>query len=495
MQNPAHCLISADEAYFPLHAPRNIAAHPHHAPMEIAMRPSRFLVTTIVSLCILFPAISSSQSVRTIYTFDGTVGSDPNSTSLTEGRDGQLYGVTVGGGGNNLGIAFKITPSGHITELHSFSGSDGSYPRGGLTLGVDGNFYGTTQQGGTGMGTAGVVFKMTPSGSITVLHNFNNDGKDASFPTSPPILASDGNFYGTTSYGGTGAATVYKLTPSGILTIIFNCVEGWCDEMYFSPTQGSNGNLYIAAVGYFGINCGSLLEVTTTGILVNTYIYDCGASGGNPGGSLTQGSDGNLYGTTIHGGANSGGVLYRLGTTFSYEITHNFGQNTADGNAPEGSVVQATNGKFYGTTDGGGSLNDGTIYGYSGATYGTLFAWNSPVHDGAGLTQHTNGFLYGVTSAGGPESLGTIYSVNLGLHSFITFVKPTGKAGQTAQILGQGLTGTTSVTFDGLPATSFSVLTDTFMTAVVPSGATTGKVLVATPTGPLTSNVKFRIIH
>jgi hypothetical protein len=111
----------------------------------------------------------------------------------------------------------------------------------------------------------------------------------------------------------------------------------------------------------------------------------------------------------------------------------------------------------------------------------------------AALLQHTNGLFYGVADIGGTYSEGSIYSLNMGLGPFVAFVRPTGKVGQTAQILGQGLTGSTGVTFNGVPATSFTVVSDTYMTAVVPSGATTGPVVVTTPSGPLTSNVSFRI--
>jgi hypothetical protein len=103
--------------------------------------------------------------------------------------------------------------------------------------------------------------------------------------------------------------------------------------------------------------------------------------------------------------------------------------------------------------------------------------------------------FYGAAPNGGEFGYGTIYSLNVGLGPFVAFVLPVGKVGQSAQILGQGLTGTTSVTFNGVPATSFKVVKDTYMTAVVPSGATTGKVVVTTPGGALTSNVNFRIIN
>jgi uncharacterized repeat protein (TIGR03803 family) len=462
------------------------------------MRLSRFIVVILVGLAmpLSLASVSLAQAVRTLYNFDGSVGSSPADIALTQGRDGQLYGTTVYGGTDGLGVTFKITTAGHITELHSFSGTDGKYPRSGLTLGTDGNFYGTTEEGGTGIGGAGVLFKMSPSGILTVLHNFNNNGADGASPFSPPIMGSDGSLYGATGYGGTGSGTVYKFTPPGTLAIIYDCDEGSCDSMYFSPTQGSNGNLYIAANGEFDNNCGSLLEMSTSGVLINSYFFDCGSDGGNPGGSLRQDPAGNFFGTAVKGGAYSGGVLFELTTSFGLAVVHSFGEGATDGTFPGGGVIQAANGKFYGVDNSGGIFSDGTIYSYAlGGAYSTLFPWGSAVNAGGTLVQHTNGALYGATSEGGTDNLGTVYSLSPGLGPFVTFVLPAGRVDQTAQILGQGLTGTTAVTFNGVAATKFTVVSDTYMTAVVPSGATTGSVVVTTPGGALTSNVSFRIIN
>jgi hypothetical protein len=129
-------------------------------------------------------------------------------------------------------------------------------------------------------------------------------------------------------------------------------------------------------------------------------------------------------------------------------------------------------------------------------TYTQLYSFQETVGSGANaaLLQHTNGTFYGPASFGGRYNEGSLYSLDMGLAPFITFVQPTGRVGRTAQILGQGLTGATSVTFNGVAASSFKVASDTFMTAVVPSGATTGKVVVTTPGGALTSNVSFRVV-
>jgi uncharacterized repeat protein (TIGR03803 family) len=158
--------------------------------------------------------------------------------------------------------------------------------------------------------------------------------------------------------------------------------------------------------------------------------------------------------------------------------------------------MQATDGNLYGTTALGGSSGFGTIFKISTrGSYQQLYSFTGTTGESPGPPplQHTNGLLYGGTEFGGTYGYGVIYSLDMGLGPFITFVRANGKVGQKAQILGQGLTGTTSVTFNGLPASSFTVVSDTYMTAVVPSGATSGTVTVKTPSGTLISNKTFRV--
>jgi len=168
----------------------------------------------------------------------------------------------------------------------------------------------------------------------------------------------------------------------------------------------------------------------------------------------------------------------------------------SDGANPYAGLIQATDGNFYGTASVGGVSNAGTIFSVS--TLGTV----TPVYDfttangGAvlgGLLQATDGNFYGTTNQGGPQAYGTIFEFSTGLRPFLSFVRSSGRSGQTAQILGQGFTGATSVSFNGIPAT-FTVRRGTFLTATVPAGATTGYVTVATLSGTLTSNVPFQVL-
>jgi uncharacterized repeat protein (TIGR03803 family) len=161
--------------------------------------------------------MDASGVVTTLHSFTGPDGVRPL-TALIQGNDGNFYGTTNRGGASGLGTVFKITPSGTLTTLHSFAGSDGSYPQFGRWIQAsDGNFYGTTIQGGGN--NVGTVFKITPSGTFTMLHSFS--GSDGSYPSAGLIRGSDGNFYGTAALGGVGGAgTVFKLDASGRLTTV-----------------------------------------------------------------------------------------------------------------------------------------------------------------------------------------------------------------------------------------------------------------------------------
>jgi uncharacterized repeat protein (TIGR03803 family) len=226
------------------------------------------------------------------------------------------------------------------------------------------------------------------------------------------------------------------------------------------------------------------------------YSFPCGAGGGLPVAPLVQASDGNFYGTTSQGGKYGLGVVFKWDQQGNVTLLHHFSGGTSDGDTPYGGLMQATDGILYGTTGGGGASSNGTVFKVTtGGVYNLEYSFSSIVGTlpEATILQHTNGKLYGTTNIGGAANFGSVYSVDLGAASFITFVLPSGKVGQTAQILGQGLTGTSNVTFNGLPATSFLVLSDTYMTAIVPAGATTGTVVVTTPSGSLSSNVNFRI--
>jgi uncharacterized repeat protein (TIGR03803 family) len=442
-------------------------------------------------------ALAGAQTVATVYNFAGgtTSGANPWYVTLVQGTDGQLYGTTYNGGSKGKGTAFKVTTSGTFTLLHSFAGgaSDGANPTGGLTLGSDGNFYGTTQMGGSG--SEGVVFKMTTAGAVTVLHTFNA-GTDGAFPWGPPILASDGNFYGTASGGNKNNGLVYKITSTGTFSIVYKFDQTHGTYPIAPPTQGVDGLLYVPVAEGGGSFCGTIVQLTTAGVLNNSYSFPCASGGSFPIGPLVQASSGTFYSTTQNGGTNNEGTIYQVSTGLAVSVMHSFGAFFGDGTFPSAGMALGTDGNYYGSTAEGGSFDDGTLFNTStSASYNELFSFNNSANlmQMAPLSppvEYTTGLLYGVTEFGGTTNQGTVYSLNNGLTAFVNSPLFTGKQGSSVLILGNHLSGTSKVTFNGAPA-SFVVHSDTHMTATVPSGATSGWIRVTTASGAVRSRKVF----
>src|SRR5258708_8938525 len=217
-----------------------------------------------------------------------------------------------------------------------------------------------------------------------------------------------------------------------------------------------------------------------------------------------QASDGNFYGTTGLGGNIPTQIECKSGCVILYKLSngvvsplYSFSGNPNDGASPI-ALTQGTDGNLYGLTAAGGTQNLGTIYQISaGGQYKLLYSFVTEVgrSPGASLLQHTSGRFYGTTGLGGQNNQGSLFSLDMGLGPFIALVRYTGRIGQPVQILGQGLTGSTAITINRIAPTSCNVVTDRYMTAVVPTGATTGPVVVTTPKGTLTSNHNFRIVQ
>jgi len=459
-----------------------------HRPFKAIKLPA---LAILVFSCFLLGSASPAQTVRDLHSFTSSGNSRyPYLITPAEGRDGELFGTTIG---LNYGSIFRLLTSGKEADLFAFADTDGYNPYGGVTLGTDGNFYGTTAGGGSA--GYGVLFKITPGGTYTVLHEFSG-GSDGQYPSAAPIEGLDGNFYGTTGSGaGLLGATAYSYTPSGTFTTIYQFQNTTNEYGILAPLiQGFGGNLY--GTGYYGTNnCGSIFEITTSGTLLMQYNFDC-TGGSNPSAPLVLAADGNFYGTTYTGSGDVRGSVFKMSPQGTVTTVHIF-TTGSEGQLPVGGLVQATDGNLYGSTKFGGIQDYGTLYQITTrGAYTQLYSFPASIgeYPTGSLLQHTDGLLYGTAEFGGATGYGSVYTLDMGLGPFITFVRSTGGVGQTAQILGQGLTGTTGVTFNGIAATSFSVVSDTFLTAVVPSGATTGAVVVTTPGGTLTSNKNFRIV-
>jgi uncharacterized repeat protein (TIGR03803 family) len=430
-----------------------------------------------------------SQTYTDLHDFDCTTDGCLSAASgiLAQGRDGNLYGTLISGGTFNDGTVFKITPAGAITTLYNFAGTDGSSPSSGLTLGTDGNFYGTNYGGG--VSNAGTIFKITPTGVLTTLHSFT--GSDGVNPYSPPVQGKNGSYYGVTA-----GSTAYSITSSGTFKLLTTSLPG----RSFAPLiLASDGNFYGTTAEGGTFNDGTVFRMSATGAFKIIYSFD-GTHGSNPHGPVVQGSDGFLYGTTSSGGsiASAAGVVFKLSTGGAITVLHEFdGTSTTDGYSPIPGLVAATDGNFYGATTSGnaGSALYGTLFKItkSGA-YSVLYVFDFThgANQSATSMQHTNGILYGLPS-GGAGGVGVFYSLAEGISPFVSLMTTSGTAGQTVEILGNGLTGTTSVMF-GSGSASFTVVSNTYMTAVVPASGTTGTVTVTTPSGTLKSKQIFKVI-
>ncbi|MGH9430672.1 MAG: choice-of-anchor tandem repeat GloVer-containing protein [Terriglobia bacterium] len=431
-------------------------------------------VLTIVLLSVAtgVPA-ARAQTYTDLYNFDGTHGAGPYYPQvLAQGRDGNLYGTTGFGGTHDVGVVFKVTPSGSLTVLYNFDGGvDGGNSFSGLTLGTDGNFYGTTAGGGSS--GPGTIFKITASGSLTTLYSFTG-GADGAQPLAPPIQGTDGYFYGTT-----GTGTAYKVSPSGVFTLL-----GSLPGQSIGPlVQATNGNFYGTTANGGSSNNGTVFKLTPNGTITTVYNFDS-THGSAPYAPLIQASDGNFYGTTSIGGTKGGGVVFKVTPRGDIEVLHNFDKSYT----PYAGLVQATDGDFY-------DVNYRVIFRITPSNgVSVLYNFHRPTGLGAWPTplQHTNGKIYGLTATGGTSDFGVVYSLDVGLAPFVKLLPTAGKVGRVIDVLGQGFTGTTAVSFNGTAAT-FQVESDTYLRTMVPSGATTGVVTVTTPSGPLTSNQPFRV--
>jgi uncharacterized repeat protein (TIGR03803 family) len=449
-----------------------------------------------------------AQTFTTLTSFDVTDGLLPIG-GLVQATDGNFYGTTAQGGVNvckidrthsnpngvneGCGTIFKITPSGALTSLHSFDGTDGEFPEAGVIQGIDGNFYGTTQSGGTGTCTGeipgcGTIFKVAPSGTFTSLHSFQVT--DGSFPARKLVQGPDGNFYGATEEGGVnGDGTIFKIAPSGMLTTLhsFDSTDG--ATPYVGLVQGTDGSFY-GTTGTGGAHgSGTVFKITPSGTLTTLLSFDGTDSGSFE--ALVQGTNGNFYGTSS--------TVYEItpGGTLTTLFTFSGGDNNQNPEDPISALIQGTgtDGNFYAITLEGGS---GEVCGTNGC--GTLFKMtpsgtltvlysflNQPY---PGLIQGTNGVFYGETSGGG--DYGSIYSLSVGLGPFVETQPASGAVGVTVNILGTSLTGATSVTFNGTAA-KFTVASSSLITTSAPPGATTGTIEVVTPSATLASNAAFQV--
>jgi uncharacterized repeat protein (TIGR03803 family) len=241
----------------------------------------------------------------------GADGASPYG-SLTRDAAGNLYGTTEMGGEFNYGTIFKIDRNGTETVLYSFPGQPGGQmPQAGVIRDAAGNLYGTTVAGGTY--NYGSVFEFSASGEMTLLYSFVG-GSDGESPDAPLFRTSNGNLYGTTFEGGNGLGTVFKVDTSGKETVVHPFGDFQNDGDYpESPlASDSKGNLYGTTIQGGTGGSGVVYQISTQGVYSVVYDFATQAEGGGPNGPLLAGSNGKFYGTTSSGGTANSGTVYEL---------------------------------------------------------------------------------------------------------------------------------------------------------------------------------------
>jgi len=474
----------------------------------------------VFAVCVAGAVASHAQTYTRLAKLNGANGEGPTYGSLIQGLDGNSYGTTNLGGAHNGGEVFKITPTGKVTTIYSFCPAqgcpDGVGPNDGLLQGFDGNLYGTTSQGGAS--NDGTVFKLSSSGVLSTLHEFCSETNcaDGAIPYFGLIQGVNGNFYGATTTAVAGInGTIFEITMMGQLTTLYtfcalsNCLDGGGPSA--ALTLGTDGDFYGVTGSGGTLQVGTVFRITAGGKL--TTLHSFSRTDGEFPNALVQVADGSFYGTTEYGGRNNKGVIFKLTPSGQFNVLHNFCSviNCVDGASSHAPLVEGTDGNLYGTTTFGGvDKVNGQIFG----GYGTIFRITSAGQfttlytfcslggdcaDGAypldGLTQGTDGNFY-ATTYGLPQcpgNCGTIFKLSMGLAPFVAASPTFGRVGHPVHILGNNLTGATSVTFNGIPA-SFKVGANSVITATVPSGATSGTIEVTTPGGTLSSNTTFEVI-
>jgi uncharacterized repeat protein (TIGR03803 family) len=423
--------------------------------------------------------------------------------NIVQGRDGYMYGIGGTCGANGTGAVYKISPSGAESVVYNFP-SDFANCFSGLTIGSDGNFYGTCFTTPTGNGS---IFQLTPAGVFTDKYDFTGAYGDTE-PLYAPIQATNGDFYGTTGYYPYTCGNVYQLTAAGVYKNLHTFTGNDCGPAS-SLFQASNGDLYgtLYECNINGFGPGCVYQISTTGVFKEIYGFAATTGDGVCTGVI-QGKNGKLYGATNAGAANNVGNIYELTTAGVYTDLHAFDQAT-DASCVDNvgrtnvNLTQVTDGSFYGVNGAYGADGGGSIYKLTSANVFTAFLFPNPPVDGdlplSTLLQNTNGLLYGTTPSGGPTSCspcqGVFFSVATGDAPFVNLepTQRTGFVGASVGMFGQGFSSASKVEFGGVAAASVTVTGTTYLTTEVPAGAHTGTVTVTTGATTLTSPQTYKV--
>jgi uncharacterized repeat protein (TIGR03803 family) len=463
------------------------------------------LAITFAAVFIFAGAIlpAQAQTPTTLHSFkEGSTDACEPEDNIVQGRDGNIYGVGLGCGTNGTGAVYKISPSGTESVVYNFL-STWSNCFSGLTIGSDGNFYGTcfSTPGGNGS-----IFQVTPAGGFTDKHDFTGEYGDTE-PEYAPIQGTDGNFYGVTGDNPYTCGNVYQLTSAGVYKNLHTFSGSDCGPAS-SLFQASDGNLYGTLYNCtLSASLGCVYKISTAGVFKEIYGF-ASATGYSPCTGVIQGKDGKLYGATNDGAANGFGNIYKLTTAGVFTDFHDFDQTT-DASCVDNvgrtnvNLLQVTDGSFYGVNGAYGPAGGGSIYKLTSAGVFTAFLLPNPPVDGnaplSTLLQNTNGLAYGTTPSGGPTSCspcqGTFFSIATGDVAFVNLepTERTALVGAKVGMFGQGFSSSSVVKFDGVASTTVTLSGTTYLTAVVPVGAKTGAVTVTTGSTTLTSPQTFKV--
>ncbi len=376
---------------------------------------NRLSIMTV--FCVAMAITSVAQTFTNLHSFNGTDGMFPGREWLVQGVDGNFYGTTENAGADNYGLVFKITPDGTVTTVHEFVGSDGEYPMSGLVQDAAGNLYGTTRGGGPGP-DPGVVYKITPQGTFSVL---TAGGGGVLY--APLLIASDGNLWGVSDNGGSGYGSVFRVGTDGSnLAVLYsfcsqpNCADGAhpIAGLVEAPDHNFYGTAtYGGTVGDYGV----VFRITPSGAYTVLHSFNASTDGNSPRAKLLYANDGYLYGTTNLGGAGGGGTVFRIspdGSNFSVVLAF-CSHFCPNGSTPESGLMEGPDGNFYGTAEGSGAYNRGTIYRLTPSGQITNLHDFCNCGDGsnpqADLLLAGDGFFYGTTNIGGADNDGTVFKI------------------------------------------------------------------------------------
>jgi uncharacterized repeat protein (TIGR03803 family) len=466
------------------------------------------MVLIILAAVVMFAGAATPALAQTPTTLHSFLESQTDvclpEDNIVQGRDGNMYGVGVTCGNPGTGGVYKISTTGAESVVFNFP-STWSSCYSGLTIGSDGNFYGTCFTTPTGNGS---IFQLTPAGVFTDKHDFTGTNGDTE-PVYGPIQATDGNFYGVTGDYPFTCGNVYKLTSAGVYTNLHTFSGNDCGPAS-SLFQASDGNLYgtlYACALNSGIGNGCVYKISTAGVFKEIFAFSS-STGQQPCTGVIQAKNGNLYGATQSGAANNFGSIYKLTTAGVFTDLHDF-NGTTDASCGDNigrttvNLTQVTDGAFYGVNGINGTSGEGSIYKLTSTNVFTDFLFPNPPVDGgsplATLLQNTNGTLYGTTPSGGPTSCnpcqGVFFSVATGDAAFVNLepTQKTGLVGSSVGMFGQGFSSASVVKFGGVASISVTLSGSTYLTAKVPVGAKTGAVTVTTGSTTLTSPQTFKV--